>query len=184
MRAIVIEGAGVAFSSGHDLREMVGRDLPFYQRLFDVCIELMETIHRVPQPVIAKVHGSRPRRAASWSPPATSPSPPTKRVRDTRRQDRPLLLDADGAALARDRPQAGARAAPHRRAHLRRHGTRLGARQPRRPARRARRRRRRAGRRRSRRSSRSPSRSARRPSTRRSSSTRAGRTTSRGRSWP
>ena len=57
VRAIVIEGAGVAFSAGHDLSEMVDRELPFYQRLFDVCIELMETIHRVPQPVIAKVHG-------------------------------------------------------------------------------------------------------------------------------
>ena len=56
-RAIVVEGAGVAFSAGHDLSEMVGRDLPFYQRLFDSCTELMETIHRVPQPVIAKVHG-------------------------------------------------------------------------------------------------------------------------------
>jgi enoyl-CoA hydratase/carnithine racemase len=57
VRAIVIEGAGVAFSAGHDLSEMVGRELPFYQQLFDVCTELMETIHRVPQPVIAKVHG-------------------------------------------------------------------------------------------------------------------------------
>jgi enoyl-CoA hydratase/carnithine racemase len=57
VRAIVVEGAGVAFSAGHDLGEMVGRDLPFYQRLFDSCMELMETIHRVPQPVIAKVHG-------------------------------------------------------------------------------------------------------------------------------
>jgi enoyl-CoA hydratase/carnithine racemase len=57
VRAIVIEGAGVAFSAGHDLSEMIGRDVAFYQRLFDVCTELMETIHRVPQPVIAKVHG-------------------------------------------------------------------------------------------------------------------------------
>jgi enoyl-CoA hydratase/carnithine racemase len=57
VRAIVIEGSGAAFSAGHDLSEMVGRDLPFYQRLFDSCTELMETIHRVPQPVIAKVHG-------------------------------------------------------------------------------------------------------------------------------
>jgi enoyl-CoA hydratase/carnithine racemase len=57
VRAVVIEGAGVAFSAGHDLSEMVGRDLPFYQRLFDVCTELMEKIHRVPQPVIAKVQG-------------------------------------------------------------------------------------------------------------------------------
>jgi enoyl-CoA hydratase/carnithine racemase len=57
VRAIVIEGAGPVFSAGHDLSEMIGRDLPFYQRLFDVCTELMETIHGLPQPVIAKVHG-------------------------------------------------------------------------------------------------------------------------------
>jgi enoyl-CoA hydratase/carnithine racemase len=57
VRAVVIDGAGVAFSAGHDLSEMVGRDIPFYQRLFDVCTELMEKIHRLPQPVIAKVHG-------------------------------------------------------------------------------------------------------------------------------
>jgi enoyl-CoA hydratase/carnithine racemase len=57
VRAIVVEGAGAAFSAGHDLSEMVGRDLSFYQRLFDSCVELMKTIHRVPQPVIAKVHG-------------------------------------------------------------------------------------------------------------------------------
>mgnify|MGYP000206242781 CR=1 FL=1 len=57
VRAIVIEGAGPAFSAGHDLGEMVGRDAAFYERLFDVCTVLMETIHRVPQPVIAKVHG-------------------------------------------------------------------------------------------------------------------------------
>src|SRR6478609_3992881 len=57
VRAIVIDSAGPAFSAGHDLTEMIGCDVPFYQRLFDVCTELMETIHRVPQPVIAKVEG-------------------------------------------------------------------------------------------------------------------------------
>jgi len=57
VRAIVIEGAGPAFSAGHDLGEMVGRDAAFYDRLFDVCTVMMERIHRVPQPVIAKVHG-------------------------------------------------------------------------------------------------------------------------------
>jgi enoyl-CoA hydratase/carnithine racemase len=56
-RTIVLEGAGPVFSAGHDLSEMVGRDLGFYQHLFDICTELMETIHRLPQPVIAKVHG-------------------------------------------------------------------------------------------------------------------------------
>jgi enoyl-CoA hydratase/carnithine racemase len=57
VRAIVIEGAGPAFSAGHDLGEMVGRDAAFYDRLFEVCTVLMEAIHRVAQPVIAKVHG-------------------------------------------------------------------------------------------------------------------------------
>ena len=57
VRVIVVEAAGPAFSAGHDLSEMIGRNVPFFQRLFDVCTELMETIHRVPQPVIAKVHG-------------------------------------------------------------------------------------------------------------------------------
>jgi enoyl-CoA hydratase/carnithine racemase len=57
VRAVVLEGAGPAFSAGHDLAEMVGRDVAFYQELFDVCTIVMETIHRLPQPVIAKVHG-------------------------------------------------------------------------------------------------------------------------------
>jgi len=57
VRAIVVEGAGPAFSAGHDLGEMVGRELSFYQQLFDACTVMMETIHKVPQPVIAKVHG-------------------------------------------------------------------------------------------------------------------------------
>ncbi len=57
VRAIVIAGAGPAFSAGHDLGEMVGREPEFYERLFDVCTVLMETIRRVPQPVIARVHG-------------------------------------------------------------------------------------------------------------------------------
>jgi enoyl-CoA hydratase/carnithine racemase len=58
VRAIVLEGAGPVFSAGHDLSEMIDRDLAFFQRLFDVCTELMETIQRLPQPVIAKVHAT------------------------------------------------------------------------------------------------------------------------------
>ena len=56
-RAIVIEGAGPAFSAGHDLSEMIGRERKFLAHLFDRCSVMMETIHEVPQPVIAKVHG-------------------------------------------------------------------------------------------------------------------------------
>lgn len=57
VRVIVLEGAGPAFSAGHDLGEMIGRDTAFFQTLFDRCTEVMECIHRLPQPVIAKVHG-------------------------------------------------------------------------------------------------------------------------------
>jgi enoyl-CoA hydratase/carnithine racemase len=56
-RVIVIEGAGRAFSAGHDLSEMIGRDESFFRHLFDVCTVMMETIHELPQPVVAKVHG-------------------------------------------------------------------------------------------------------------------------------
>jgi enoyl-CoA hydratase/carnithine racemase len=57
VRTIVIEGAGPAFCAGHDLGEMVGRDLAFYQHVFDVCTQLMDAVRRAPQPVIARVHG-------------------------------------------------------------------------------------------------------------------------------
>ena len=56
-RVIVVEGAGPAFCAGHDLTELTGRDVAFYQHLFDVCTVLMQRLHTVPQPVIAKVHG-------------------------------------------------------------------------------------------------------------------------------
>lgn len=57
VRAIVLESTGPAFCAGHDLSEMVGREARFYQELFDVCTVMMEAVHRVPQPVIAKVQG-------------------------------------------------------------------------------------------------------------------------------
>jgi enoyl-CoA hydratase/carnithine racemase len=57
IRAIVIEAAGPAFSAGHDLSEMIGRDEAFLAELFGVCTVMMETIQELPQPVIAKVQG-------------------------------------------------------------------------------------------------------------------------------
>jgi enoyl-CoA hydratase/carnithine racemase len=56
-RAIVIEGAGPAFSAGHDLSEMIGREREFFAQLFDRCSVMMQALHEAPQPVIAKVHG-------------------------------------------------------------------------------------------------------------------------------
>jgi enoyl-CoA hydratase/carnithine racemase len=55
-RVIVIQGAGPAFSAGHDLSEMIDREEAFLAELFRECTVMMETIHELPQPVIAKVH--------------------------------------------------------------------------------------------------------------------------------
>jgi enoyl-CoA hydratase/carnithine racemase len=57
LRAVILAAAGKVFCSGHDLSEMVGRDLNAYQEVFDVCIELMTRIQSIPQPVIAQVQG-------------------------------------------------------------------------------------------------------------------------------
>ena len=56
-QVVVIAGDGPAFSAGHDLEEMLDRDERFYDELFETCTVLMETIHRIPAPVIARVHG-------------------------------------------------------------------------------------------------------------------------------
>ena len=55
---MVIAAEGPVFSAGHDLAEMVGREPEFYDELFAVCTELMLALHALPQPVIAKVHGT------------------------------------------------------------------------------------------------------------------------------
>src|SRR6476646_7466149 len=57
LRAVILAAAGKVFSSGHDLSEMVGRDINEYRRLFDVCSELMTRLQSIPQPVIAEVQG-------------------------------------------------------------------------------------------------------------------------------
>ncbi len=56
-QVVVLSGAGPCFSAGHDLSEMIGRDVSFYRDLFAVCTTLMDTIQEIPQPVIARVHG-------------------------------------------------------------------------------------------------------------------------------
>ncbi len=54
---VILEAAGSAFSSGHDLGEMTGRNVDEYRHIFDVCTELMTKIQSIPQPVIAQVQG-------------------------------------------------------------------------------------------------------------------------------
>lgn len=54
-RAFVLRGEGAAFSAGHDLREMQCADAAGHAEIFDVCVELMETIQSIRQPVVAEV---------------------------------------------------------------------------------------------------------------------------------
>lgn len=58
IKVVVIEANGPAFCAGHDLREVRSRsDEPFFRALFEQCSELMLSLTRIPQIVIAKVHG-------------------------------------------------------------------------------------------------------------------------------
>ncbi|MBV8244799.1 MAG: enoyl-CoA hydratase [Candidatus Eremiobacteraeota bacterium] len=54
-RAVILSGEGPAFSAGHDLSELVAGDVERYRAVFDACVELMETVQTIPQPVIAEV---------------------------------------------------------------------------------------------------------------------------------
>jgi enoyl-CoA hydratase/carnithine racemase len=57
VRVVILRGNGPVFSAGHDLRELVGGKEEEYASLFALCTEVMEAIRRLPQPVIAQVHG-------------------------------------------------------------------------------------------------------------------------------
>ncbi len=58
VKAVVLSGAGKGFCAGHDLKEMRGGSgRAFFQEVFDLCSRLMTSVVRLPQPVIAKVHG-------------------------------------------------------------------------------------------------------------------------------
>ncbi|HEY1977562.1 MAG TPA: enoyl-CoA hydratase [Candidatus Baltobacteraceae bacterium] len=57
VRAVILRAEGPAFSAGHDLRQLVGRDVEAYREVFDVCVKLMERVQSIAQPVIAEVAG-------------------------------------------------------------------------------------------------------------------------------
>ncbi|MDA9295647.1 enoyl-CoA hydratase [Burkholderiales bacterium] len=58
VRVVVIEGSGTAFCAGHDLKQMrANPSREYYDSLFNTCSRFMLTLMRIPQPVIAKVHG-------------------------------------------------------------------------------------------------------------------------------
>ncbi|MGD9535899.1 MAG: enoyl-CoA hydratase [Alphaproteobacteria bacterium] len=57
VRVVVIAANGPAFCAGHDLKEIQAKPgRAIYESLFKQCSRLMQTITRLRQPVIAKVH--------------------------------------------------------------------------------------------------------------------------------
>ena len=54
---IVLAANGPVFSAGHDLADVADGDLAAVRALLMTCTELMTLIQRVPQPVVARVHG-------------------------------------------------------------------------------------------------------------------------------
>ena len=57
-RVIVLAARGPVFCAGHDLGEMVGCGRQQYDDLFALCARVMLGLRRLPQPVIARVHGT------------------------------------------------------------------------------------------------------------------------------
>jgi enoyl-CoA hydratase/carnithine racemase len=58
VRVVVIAGSGPAFCAGHDLKQMrANPSQEYYRKLFAQCSRMMLAIARIPQPVIARVHG-------------------------------------------------------------------------------------------------------------------------------
>ncbi|TAD91853.1 MAG: enoyl-CoA hydratase [Alphaproteobacteria bacterium] len=58
VRVVVLAGAGPAFCAGHDLKEIRANPDPEFRRtLFHRCADAMLALTRLPQPVIARVHG-------------------------------------------------------------------------------------------------------------------------------
>lgn len=57
IRVIILAANGPAFSAGHDLSELMDRQIGDYRHVFAVCTDLMSLIQSIPQPVVAEVQG-------------------------------------------------------------------------------------------------------------------------------
>lgn len=63
IKAVILSGNGKAFCAGHDIRQMTAgraaedKGLSYFEGLFSRCTAVMLGLQRLPQPVIAQVHG-------------------------------------------------------------------------------------------------------------------------------
>lgn len=57
VRVVVIKGEGKVFCAGHDISQLINHDVASYSAIFNTCVDVMEKLQRLPQPVIAQVHG-------------------------------------------------------------------------------------------------------------------------------
>lgn len=53
---VILAANGPVFSAGHNFGDIQGASLLEARSLLEVCTEMMDTIQRIPQPVIARVH--------------------------------------------------------------------------------------------------------------------------------
>lgn len=56
-RGVVLAANGPVFCAGHDFADVAGSDLEQVRHLLWTCTELMTLMQRIPQPVVARVHG-------------------------------------------------------------------------------------------------------------------------------
>ena len=107
IKVVTVAGEGPVFSAGHDLNEMVGQNINDYREIFDVCTDLMTSIQKIPQPVIAQVGGIA--TAAGCQLVAScdlAVASENARFATPGRDDRPVLQHSDGSAHSGHRPQA------------------------------------------------------------------------------
>ncbi len=53
---IVLAAEGPVFSAGHNFADMRGASVDAALELFTTCSDLMQLMHRIPQPIVARVH--------------------------------------------------------------------------------------------------------------------------------
>jgi len=56
-QGIIIAASGPVFSAGHDFSDMMDKEIDALRDLMHACAHLMQSLQRMPQPVLAKVQG-------------------------------------------------------------------------------------------------------------------------------